>query len=105
MSTRTRITSSADRMHTVLDLPSDDINLTSTERAISIAAAAALLGYGIYRRGLLGYGAMGLAGLLWARGRSGHSTVLAALGRKNLEMRFHPEERPTEPGMVKATPA
>jgi hypothetical protein len=105
MSTRTSITSSADPNHTVVDLPTDDVNLTTTERAISIAAATLLFGWGAYRRGLIGYGAMGLAGILWARGRSGHSSILAALGRKNLEERFQPEERPTEPGMIRATPA
>jgi hypothetical protein len=57
------------------------INLGSTERLLSVAGGLLLFGWGMYRRGLLGYGAMMTATALWDRGVRGHCGLYAALGK------------------------
>jgi len=55
-------------------------NINDTERIVSIAAAGALIGFGIKRRDTLGF-VLGLAGgLLAYRGATGHSHVYQAAG-------------------------
>jgi len=57
-----------------------DINVGSNERVLSVAAGVMLFGWGVYRRGLLGYGSMMLAAALWDRGVRGHCGVYSAMG-------------------------
>ena len=64
---------------------STDINIGSTERLLSVASGLLLCGWGIYRRGPLGYGAMALAGVLCDRGIRGHCAVYTALGKTTAE--------------------
>jgi hypothetical protein len=58
-----------------------DINVGPAERLLSVAGSVLLFGWGIYRRGLLGYGAMMTAAALWDRGMRGHCVVYSALGK------------------------
>ncbi len=98
----TTATSSADPRHVVSDL-TGETNVSGTERMLSVAAAAVLFGWGVYRRGFLGYAAMGAAYSLWKRGQTGHCNLYGALGINTANYRNrHVEERPTEPGMVSA---
>lgn len=62
-----------------------DVNVGSTERLISVAGGVLLFGWGIYRRGVLGYGAMMTAAALWDRGVRGHCGLYAALGKTSAE--------------------
>ncbi len=57
------------------------VNVGVTERLISVASGLLLFGWGIYRRGLLGYGAMAIAAALCDRGIRGHSGMYPALGK------------------------
>ena len=64
---------------------STEVNVGSTERLLSVASGLLLLGWGIYRRGLLGYGAMSIAAALCDRGIRGHCGVYSALGKTTAE--------------------
>jgi hypothetical protein len=61
------------------------VNVGSTERLLSIAGGVLLFGWGMYRRGPFGYGAMMTAAALWDRGMRGHCAVYAALGKTTAE--------------------
>jgi hypothetical protein len=64
---------------------STDINVGGTERLLSIAGGVLLFGWGIYRRGLVGYAAITTAAALWDRGVRGHCALYSALGKTRLE--------------------
>ncbi len=66
---------------------SANVNVGSTERLLSVAGGLLLFGWGIYRRGLLGYGAMSIAAALCDRGIRGHCAVYSALGKTTAEPR------------------
>lgn len=62
-----------------------EVNVGSSERVLSVAAGVLLFGWGIYRRGLLGYGTMMIAAALWDRGVRGHCAVYSAMGRNTAD--------------------
>jgi uncharacterized membrane protein len=68
-------------------LISSERNISSNERIVSLASGAALLGYGLYRRGVLGFGAILVSAALWDRGIRGHCAVSEILGRNTAESR------------------
>jgi len=59
----------------------NDVNVDSAERLLSVAGGVLLLGWGAFRRGLLGYGALAAASALLDRGIRGHCAVYSALGK------------------------
>lgn len=66
---------------------STDVNVGSAERLLSLASGLLLFGWGIYRRGLLRYGAMAVAVALCDRGIRGNCAVYSALGKTAAEPR------------------
>jgi uncharacterized membrane protein len=64
---------------------SSDVNVGDTERILSLASGAMLLGYGIYRRGARGYASMLVGAALCDRGVRGHCAVNAAIGRNTAD--------------------
>jgi hypothetical protein len=64
---------------------STDINVGGTERLLSIAGGVLLFGWGIYRRGLVGYAAITTAAALWDRGVRGHCALYSALGKTSID--------------------
>ena len=76
-----------------------DLNIGATERLLSVAGGVLLFGWGMYRRGLLGYGAMMTAAALWDRGIRGHCAVYSALGRNTVI-----PDRETTPASVPSLP-
>ena len=69
-------------------LTHSDTNISSNERIASIASGAALLAYGLQRRGILGLGAVLLSAALCDRGIRGHCAVSEILGRNTAESHF-----------------
>ena len=69
-------------------LTHSDTNISSNERIASIASGAALLAYGLQRRGILGLGAVLLSAALWDRGIRGHCAVSEMMGRNTVETHF-----------------
>lgn len=61
------------------------VNVGRTERLLSVASGLLLLGWGVYRRGLLGYGAMSIGAALCDRGIRGHCGLYSALGKTTAE--------------------
>jgi hypothetical protein len=74
-----------------------DINVGSGERLLSVAGGFLLLGWGAYRRGLLGYGAMATAAALLDRGIRGHCAINSALGRNSADATRSAESAPPLP--------
>jgi uncharacterized membrane protein len=64
---------------------STDVNVGDTERILSLASGAMLLGYGMYRRGTRGYASMLVGAALCDRGVRGHCAVNAAIGRNTAD--------------------
>lgn len=68
-----------------MNLWNGEVNVGRNERWISGGAGAALVGLGLWQRGLIGLGA-GIAGAaLLVRGATGHCSVYQALGRNTCD--------------------
>ena len=64
---------------------STEVNVGSTERLLSVAGGLLLFGWGMYRRGLLGYGAIATGAALCDRGIRGRCGLYSALGKTTAE--------------------
>jgi hypothetical protein len=74
-----------------------DINVGSGERLLSVAGGVLLFGWGAYRRGMLGYGAMATAAALVDRGIRGHCALYSALGKTGADAGREIEAAPPLP--------
>jgi hypothetical protein len=80
-----------------------EVNVGSNERVLSVAAGVLLFGWGLYRRGILGYGSMMLAAALWDRGVRGHCGVYSAMGKNTADGQGERSSGTSQSGMGTVT--